>query len=128
MRGSTGLNKALHVAVAGGIVAVTTWDVNRHVGANRVPVTKEQEQEIHEWKAARKRELEEASSSSSMRFMETLALTGGAGDDSNAKGNVRGRSGNAQMGLEARVEERRIKTGGGKMMDDEVIRTSEGEE
>ena len=43
MRGPTGLTKAAHIALAGVIVAVTTWDVNRHVAANMVPVSPEQE-------------------------------------------------------------------------------------
>ena len=79
MRGPTGLTKAAHIALAGGIVAVTTWDVNRHVAANTVPVSPEQEAEIHAWKRALASRLEEASSASSMRFMQTLASRGGGG-------------------------------------------------
>lgn len=101
MRGPTGLNKALHVGIVGVVVALTTWDVNRHVALNRVPVSRQQGESIHIWKEARKHELEEASQSRSIRFMQTLASRGGAGGDTTGNENVRG-------------ETRMGKTGGGR--------------
>lgn len=102
MRGPTGLTKAAHIAVAGGIVAVTTWDVNRHVAANMVPVSPEQEAEIHAWKRALASRLEEASSASSMRFIQTLASRGGGGDETNENANAHGDEGHAEGSLERR--------------------------
>ena len=100
MRGPTGLTKAAHIALAGGIVAVTTWDVNRHVAANMVPVSAEQEAEIHAWKRAQRKHLEEASSASSMRFMQTLASRGGGRDDASGNANARSDAGEAGGSVE----------------------------
>ena len=96
MRGPTGLSKAAHIALAGGIVAITTWDVNRHVAANMVPVSPEQEEEIHAWKRALASRLDQESSASSMRFMQTLASRGGGRDDTNGNASARGDAGQAE--------------------------------
>ena len=77
MSGPRGLNKAFHVALAGTIVGLTTWDVHRHIQANSVPVTSAQAAEITEWKRRQKRELTEGRS---LKFMECLAGTASATD------------------------------------------------
>lgn len=110
MRGPTGLSKALHVGFVGVVVLVTSWDVNRHVAANRIPVSREQEESIHRWKQARKLELESASSQSSIRFMETLASWGGSENDTGTNaGGQRERHGEDGGGRElGRVDEESI--------------------
>ena len=110
MRGPTGLSKALHVGFVGVVVLVTSWDVNRHVAANRIPVSREQEESIHRWKQARKLELESASSQSSIRFMETLASWGGSEDDTGTNaGGQRERHGEDGGGRDlGRVDEESI--------------------
>ena len=106
MRGPTGLTKAAHIALAGGIVAITTWDVNRHVAANMVPVSPEQEEEIHAWKRALASRLDQESSASSMRFMQTLASRRGGGNETNGGANARGDSGQAEGSVERGDRER----------------------
>ena len=100
MRGPTGLSKAAHIALAGGIVAITTWDVNRHVAANMVPVSPEQEEEIHAWKRALASRLDQEASASSMRFMQTLASRGGGRDDASGNANARSDAGEAGGSVE----------------------------
>ena len=64
----------------GFLVGFTSWDVHRHMQANSVPVTQQQERDITEYKRELRGRMEQSKEDRSLRFLEGMAGGGGGGD------------------------------------------------